>query len=76
VIDELKKREWSRKELAQRIGIDATLINSMLRGERRFNEDQVIAIGASPSRNAAQTSSSLSKSMFWFGNTFAASPFA
>lgn len=44
VINELKKREWSRKELAQRIGIDATLINSMLRGERRFNEDQVIAI--------------------------------
>ncbi len=44
VIDELKKREWSRKELAQRIDIDATLINSMLRGERRFNEDQVVAI--------------------------------
>lgn len=46
VIDELKKREWSRKELAQRINIDATLINSMLRGERRFNEDQVVAIAS------------------------------
>lgn len=46
VIDELKKREWSRKELAQRINIDATLINSMLRGERRFNEDQVVAISS------------------------------
>ncbi|MCP5046979.1 MAG: helix-turn-helix domain-containing protein [bacterium] len=44
VISELKKRSWSRKELAERIKIDATLINSMLRGERRFNEDQVIAI--------------------------------
>jgi len=44
VLDELQKREWSRKELAQRIEIDPTLINSMLRGERRFNEDQVIAI--------------------------------
>jgi transcriptional regulator with XRE-family HTH domain len=44
VLDELKKREWSRKDLAQQIGIDQTLINSMLRGERRFNEDQVIAI--------------------------------
>jgi transcriptional regulator with XRE-family HTH domain len=44
VIEELKKREWSRKELAHRINIDATLINSMLRGERRFNEDQVAAI--------------------------------
>jgi transcriptional regulator with XRE-family HTH domain len=46
VIDELKKKSWSRKELAQRINIDATLINSMLRGERRFNEDQVMAIAA------------------------------
>jgi transcriptional regulator with XRE-family HTH domain len=44
VIDTLKKRGWTRKELAQRIDIDATLINAMLRGERRFNEDQVIAI--------------------------------
>lgn len=44
VLEELKKREWSRKDLAHRINIDATLINSMLRGERRFNEDQVIAI--------------------------------
>lgn len=44
VIGQLKKREWSRKQLAQRIDIDATLINSMLRGERRFNEHQVIAI--------------------------------
>jgi transcriptional regulator with XRE-family HTH domain len=44
VIEELRKREWSRKELARRIDIDATLINSMLRGERRFNEDQVLAI--------------------------------
>lgn len=44
VIDELKKRDWSRKELAHRVNIDATLINSMLRGERRFNEDQVMAI--------------------------------
>jgi transcriptional regulator with XRE-family HTH domain len=46
VIDQLKQREWSRKELAQRIHIDATLINAMLRGERRFNEDQVIAIAS------------------------------
>jgi transcriptional regulator with XRE-family HTH domain len=44
VLDELKKREWSRKDLAQRVNIDQTLINSMLRGERRFNEDQVLAI--------------------------------
>jgi transcriptional regulator with XRE-family HTH domain len=44
VLDELKKKEWSRKDLAQRIDIDQTLINSMLRGERRFNEDQVVAI--------------------------------
>lgn len=44
VIDTLKKRGWTRKELAQRIDIDSTLINAMLRGERRFNEDQVIAI--------------------------------
>jgi transcriptional regulator with XRE-family HTH domain len=44
VIDELKRKEWSRKELAKRIDIDPTLINSMLRGERRFNEDQVAAI--------------------------------
>lgn len=44
MIDQLKKRDWSRKELAERINIDATLINSMLRGERRFNEDQVVAI--------------------------------
>jgi transcriptional regulator with XRE-family HTH domain len=44
IIDELKRREWSRKELAKRIDIDPTLINSMLRGERRFNEDQVVAI--------------------------------
>ncbi|NIM11513.1 MAG: helix-turn-helix domain-containing protein [Candidatus Aminicenantes bacterium] len=44
VLDELKKREWSRKDLAQQINIDQTLINSMLRGERRFNEDQVMAI--------------------------------
>lgn len=44
VIEELKKRQWSRKDLAQRIDIDPTLITSMLRGERRFNEDQVLAI--------------------------------
>jgi transcriptional regulator with XRE-family HTH domain len=44
VVDELRKRDWSRKDLAQRINIDATLINGMLRGERRFNEDQVVAI--------------------------------
>lgn len=44
VVDTLKKRGWTRKELAQRIDIDSTLINAMLRGERRFNEDQVIAI--------------------------------
>jgi len=44
VIGQLKKRAWSRKQLAQRIEIDATLINSMLRGERRFNEHQVMAI--------------------------------
>jgi len=44
IIDELKKRDWSRKDLAQKINIDQTLINSMLRGIRRFNEDQVIAI--------------------------------
>ena len=44
ILNELKKRSWRRKELAERINIDATLLNSMLRGERRFNEDQVIAI--------------------------------
>jgi transcriptional regulator with XRE-family HTH domain len=44
IIDTLKKRGWTRKELAQRINIDSTLINGMLRGERRFNEDQVMAI--------------------------------
>ncbi len=46
VIDEIKKRDMSRKDLAQRIDIDPTLINSMLRGERRFNEDQVMAIAS------------------------------
>ncbi len=40
----LKERGWTRKELADRIDIDSTLINAMLRGERRFNEDQLIAI--------------------------------
>lgn len=44
VINTLRKRGWTRKELAHRIDIDSTLINAMLRGERRFNEDQVIAI--------------------------------
>lgn len=44
IMDELKKRSMSRRDLAERISIDVTLINSMLRGERRFNEDQVLAI--------------------------------
>lgn len=44
IIEELRKRNWSRKDLAQNVDIDPTLINSMLRGERRFNEDQVMAI--------------------------------
>ncbi|MCP4146795.1 MAG: helix-turn-helix domain-containing protein [bacterium] len=46
VIAGLDKRKWSRKELARRINMDQTLINGMLRGERRFNEDQVAAIAA------------------------------
>lgn len=46
IIDQLKKRDMSRRDLAQRIDIDPTLINSMLRGERRFNEDQVLAISS------------------------------
>jgi len=44
VLEALKERGWTRKDLAQRIDIDSTLVNAMLRGERRFNEDQVIAI--------------------------------
>ena len=44
IIEALKERGWTRKELAERADIDPTLINAMLRGERRFNEDQVIAI--------------------------------
>lgn len=44
ILDELKRRSWSRKQLAQLISMDPTLITSMLRGERRFNEDQVISI--------------------------------
>jgi transcriptional regulator with XRE-family HTH domain len=44
ILEALKERGWTRKDLAQRIKIDATLVNAMLRGERRFNEDQVMVI--------------------------------
>lgn len=44
VLNELKKKNWSRKDLARQININTTLLNSMLRGQRRFNEDQVQAI--------------------------------
>lgn len=44
ILNMLKEKSWSRRELAQRIDMDPTLITSMLRGERRFNEDQVIAL--------------------------------
>ncbi len=44
ILHELTIRGWSRKELAQRAGLDPTLVNAMLRGDRRFNEDQILAI--------------------------------
>ncbi|MCP4215364.1 MAG: helix-turn-helix domain-containing protein [bacterium] len=44
IIEELDKRAWSRKELSQRCGQDVTLINAILRGDRRFNETQILAI--------------------------------
>lgn len=44
VESELKKRKWSRARLAEKTGINKTLLNYILSGKRRFNEDQIIQI--------------------------------